>query len=126
MHKTFPAGQTLCGVAFQYHMYGTTMGSAVVQTSAADPNDPDAAYEATWTSLWSKSGNQGDQWRQATLYAPTGQTMLRFEYTVPGSGDTGDFALDMPLIYTHHHHTHTHTHHTQVTSPSTIFRLGTA
>ena len=84
--------QELYGIAFQYHMYGATMGSAVLESSATG---------TSWASLWSKSGNMGDQWNQATVYAlGSGQTMLRFTYTGSswdprsGSSATGDFALD--------------------------------
>ena len=85
MQKTFPAGQELYGVAFQYHKYGDTMGSAVLESSADG---------TTWSNLWSKSGNLGNQWNQASVYAvSSGQTMLRFTYT-SGSSFTGDLALD--------------------------------
>ena len=69
LQKTFPPGQELYGVAFQYHMYGATMGSAILETSADG---------TSWVSLWSKSGNMGNQWLQATVYAGSGQTMLRY------------------------------------------------
>ena len=69
MEKTFPTNQALYGVAFKYHMYGASMGSAVLETSADG---------ASWLSLWSKSGDQGNQWLQATAYAGSGQTMLRY------------------------------------------------
>ena len=69
LEKTFPTGQELYGVAFQYHMYGADMGSAVLESSATGTN---------WASLWSKSGDQGNQWLQATVYAGGGQTMLRY------------------------------------------------
>ena len=85
LEKTFPTGQELYGIAFQYHMYGATMGSAVLESSATG---------TSWASLWSQSGNIGTQWNQATVYAQgSGQTMLRFTYTSGGSY-TGDFALD--------------------------------
>ena len=85
LEKSFPTGQELYGVAFQYHMYGATMGSAVLESSATG---------TSWASLWSKSGNMGDQWNQATVYAlGSGPTMLRFTYT-SGSSYWGDFALD--------------------------------
>ena len=84
LDKAFPAGQELYGIAFQYHMYGYGMGSAVLESSATG---------TSWTSLWSQSGNMGNQWLQATAYAGSGQTMLRYTYT-SGSSYTGDFALD--------------------------------
>ena len=69
LEKTFLAGQELYGIAFQYHMYGSRMGSAFLETSSDG---------SSWVSLWSQSGNLGDQWNQATLYAGSGQTMLRY------------------------------------------------
>ena len=52
LEKTFTAGQELYGIAFQYHMYGSYMGSAVLESSATG---------TSWASLWSKSGNIGNQ-----------------------------------------------------------------
>ena len=69
LEKTLPAGQEPYGIAFQYHMYGADMGSVVLQSSADGTG---------WLNLWSRSGDQGDQWSQATVYADSGQTMLRF------------------------------------------------
>ena len=69
LQKMFPAGQDLCGITFQYHMYGDYMGSVVLESSINEQN---------WVQLWSKSGNMGNQWFQATAYASSGQNMLRF------------------------------------------------
>ena len=77
LQKTVPVGQELYGVAFQYHMYGSTMGSAILETSADGTN---------WVSLWSKSGDQGNQWLLATVYAGSGQTMLRYTCVSNGRG----------------------------------------
>ena len=85
MQKSFPSSSELYGIAFQYHMYGTNIGTAVLETKGSGGT--------SWVSLWSKSGNQGNQWRQAAAYAGSGQTMLRFTYT-SGTGWKGDFALD--------------------------------
>ena len=84
LQKAFPAG--VYGIAFQYHMYGATIGTAVLESSATG---------TSWASLWSKGpGDKGNHWNQATAYARgSGQTMLRFTYT-SGSSYTGDFALD--------------------------------
>ena len=71
LQKTFP-GQELYGIAFQYHMHGDTMGSAVLESSADG---------TSWALLWYKSRDQGDQWLLATVYAASGQTMLRYVYT---------------------------------------------
>ena len=37
LEKTFSAGQELYGIAFQYHMYGGTMGSAVLESCSPAP-----------------------------------------------------------------------------------------
>ena len=74
LQKTFSAGQELYGIAFQYHMYGYTIGSAVLESSANG---------TSWAPLWSQSGNKGNQWLQATVYAGDGQTMLRYTCVCP-------------------------------------------
>ena len=78
LEKTFPPGQELYGVAFQYHMYGHDMGSAVLESSADG---------MSWASLWSKFGNQGSQWLQATVYAGSGHTMLRYTFVPNAPGE---------------------------------------
>ena len=87
MEKTYPTGQSIYGIKFQYHMFGLTVGTAVLETSDDD---------IRWKSLWSKSGNNGAQWLNALVYAGDhGGThrMIRFKYT-SGADDFGDFALD--------------------------------
>ena len=75
LEKTFPVGQTLYGVSFQYHMHGSSIGSVVLESSV------DAS---SWASLWSKSSDQGDQWLQATVYAGSGQTLVWHVNQRPG------------------------------------------
>ena len=69
LQQDFSSLGQLYGIAFQYHMYGASMGSAVLETSADG---------ASWLSLWSKSGGLGNQWLRSTVYTTTGQTMLRY------------------------------------------------
>ena len=69
-------------------MYGATMGVLNIDVTV------DGGY--TWTTLWTQSGNQGDQWLDAVVdlanYA--GQIVqLRMNYT-SGSSFTGDCAID--------------------------------
>ena len=87
LEKTLPAGEVLFGVTFQYHMYGSMMGSVVLETSATG---------SSWSQIWSKSGNMGDEWKKAIVFAGNQQKMLRFTYTsLSGTGYYwGDFALD--------------------------------
>ena len=71
LKKTFSGGQELYGVAFQYHMYGAAMGSAVLESSTNG---------TSWASLWTKSGNKGNQWFQATVYPGSGHRILRYTW----------------------------------------------
>ena len=125
LEKTFPAGRELYGVAFQYHMYGVDMGSAVLETSADG---------TSWASLWSKSGDQGNQWLQATVYAGGGQTMLRYTCVraqrAGGVTSCDESQLCSPLRASapHRHLPSPGTRPDQaigVTSPSTTFSSGT-
>ena len=73
LQQTVPAGQELYGIAFQYHMYDgafKSFGNASLESSA-DGVD--------FTTLWTKNGNQGNQWHQATVFVPSGgHRMLRY------------------------------------------------
>ena len=86
LEKSMGGGQELYGIAFQYHMYGAAIGTARLETISS-------AVGASWDQLWTKSGDQGNRWNQATVYASSNQTTLRFRYTSQNS-HTGDFALD--------------------------------
>ena len=105
LRKTFPEGE-LYGIAFQYHMYGVNMGSAVLESSADG---------TSWVSLWSKAGQQSSSWLWATAFPESGHTILRYTYVpnrlvsrhatnqcnhpvalryTSGPSALGDFALD--------------------------------
>ena len=76
-------------VTFNYHMYGAAdMGSIALEASADNG--------ATWTSLWSKTGNQGNTWLEESLdlasYAG-GTVQLRFN-RLTGSTWQADIAVD--------------------------------
>jgi hypothetical protein len=78
-------------VDFDYHMYGATMGTAEVQGSADG---------SSYTTLWTRSGDQGSAWSSAAVDASGGSyTWLRFKYT-GGASYTGDFALDAIVVVT--------------------------
>ncbi len=84
------SGLTTATVTFKYHMYGDSskMGSLALEVSADNG--------ATWTSVWSKSGNQGNAWYTATvnLDAYADKTIsLRFN-GVTGTTWQGDMAVD--------------------------------
>ena len=77
MGKNFPAKE-IYGVAFYYHMYGATIGSAKLETSGDNGMN--------WVGLWSKTGDKGDQWFQATVYTPAFSSMDMLKFTcVPHS-----------------------------------------
>lgn len=73
-------------VLFDYHMYGSNMGTVSLQWKGPC---------GVWTTIWSESGNQGDQWESATVdfRGLQGVTEVRFYYD-GGSGYRADFALD--------------------------------
>ncbi|MEO9571777.1 MAG: S8 family serine peptidase [Polaribacter sp.] len=83
------SGLTVASFNFDYHMYGATdMGTIALEAS----ND----NGATWTSIWSQSGNLGNSWLSASvdLSSYLGSTVqLRFN-RVTGSTWQADIALD--------------------------------
>ncbi len=76
-------------VRFRYHMYGATTGSLRLQVSTNNGT--------SWTSLWSRSGDQGNAWLTATVnvssYINTNGVRFRF-YGITGTSFTGDIAID--------------------------------
>jgi Metallo-peptidase family M12B Reprolysin-like/GEVED domain/Bacterial surface protein, Ig-like domain/MAM domain, meprin/A5/mu/Secretion system C-terminal sorting domain len=75
--------------SFKYHMYGSTnMGAIDLEIS----ND----NGATWTSIWSQSGNKGNSWLTANIDLAAyigGSVQLRFN-RVTGSTWQADIAID--------------------------------
>ncbi len=76
-------------LSFDYHMYGTTMGQLDLYVSTNDGS--------SWSSsVWSKSGNQGNSWNEAEVDLSTyldETILLRFKATT-GSSYSSDIALD--------------------------------
>ena len=74
---------------FDYHMYGASnMGSLDLEASTNDG--------ASWTSVWSESGNQGNAWESASvdLASYIGGT-VRLRYVgITGATWKGDMAVD--------------------------------
>ena len=71
-----------------YHMYGSAMGTLNIDISN------DGGW--SWTTLWTASGNQGNQWLTAVidLSAYASQVVqMRMSYT-SGTSFTGDCAID--------------------------------
>ena len=74
---------------FKYHMYGSSnMGNLVLEASTDG---------TTWTTVWSKTGNQGNSWQTATVdlstYSSSNSLKLRFNGTT-GTTWQGDMAVD--------------------------------
>jgi hypothetical protein len=77
------------GLSFWYHMYGTTMGTLKAQVSVNGG--------VTWTDLWTKTGDQGNQWLNATVsltaYMGVGNVRIRF-WGITGMSFYSDMAVD--------------------------------
>ncbi len=73
---------------FDYHMYGTSMGSLSVEASADG---------VVWEEVWTMSGNQGSSWFPAVVdlssYSNNTELRLRLVGTT-GTGYTSDIAVD--------------------------------
>ncbi len=81
------SGTTSPQMTFKYHMLGANMGSVNLEVTVDDLN---------WTSLWSRSGDQGSAWNNATVDLSTyaGSTVkLRFR-AVSGSNWESDICID--------------------------------
>jgi hypothetical protein len=76
-------------LSFDYHMYGATdMGTIDLELSSDNG--------ATWTSIWSKSGNQGNSWFTVNIDLSAyigGNIQVRFNRLV-GSTWQADIAID--------------------------------
>ena len=72
-------------VTFSYHMYGSGMGTLELEETTDDG--------LTWATVWSKSGDQGDSWQDASVDPSSAVTQVRWVGTT-GSSYTGDMALD--------------------------------
>ena len=82
------SGTSSATFSFEYHMLGDAVGSFTVEAS-----DDDAT---TWTSIFSRSGNQGDAWLSANLNMSSyvgGSVQFRFN-VVTGTSWQGDIAID--------------------------------
>ncbi len=75
-------------LSFEYHMYGSDMGTLAVRASIDDG--------ATWTTVWSLSGDQGNSWTSQVVSLSTygGRVIqLQLEGTT-GSSFRSDMAID--------------------------------
>ncbi|MCF6172039.1 MAG: choice-of-anchor D domain-containing protein, partial [Bacteroidales bacterium] len=74
---------------FYYHMYGATMGTMSV--------DYTTDGGATWTQIWTLSGDQGNAWIQKgiVLSSLIGETSVQFRWVgLTGTSFTSDMAFD--------------------------------
>ncbi len=83
------SGLSQASFTFSYHMYGAAdMGSIAVDASTDEG--------ATWTTIWSETGNKGNSWLEASVDLAAyvgGGVQLRFN-RVTGSTWQADIAID--------------------------------
>ncbi|WP_298424285.1 GEVED domain-containing protein [uncultured Kordia sp.] len=81
------AGKSSATFSFENHMYGNNVGSLTVQGSIDG---------TTWTSLWTDSGNQGNQWNSVSvdLNSYLGEKVKLRIVGVTGNGWSSDIAVD--------------------------------
>jgi hypothetical protein len=89
---TFPAVGSMT-MTFQYHMYGSSMGTLTVQARIGTswPTDPTAS-NAGFTASGSTNA-----WQSGNATIPAGATQVRFVGT-KGSSYTGDMAVDSVVL----------------------------
>ncbi|MCI4671428.1 MAG: S8 family serine peptidase, partial [Bacteroidia bacterium] len=81
------SGASSASFDFQYHMYGSNMGSLTLEATDDD---------LSWTTLWTLSGDQGNQWSTANIDLGSyigGTVKLRMTGTT-GPGWQSDMAID--------------------------------
>jgi len=89
------SGHNSANFTFDYHMFGENTGSLNLEISTNSGS--------TWTALWSRSGDQGSNWRSESI-SLNGNNVnktikLRFR-GVTGSGFRSDMAIDNLSIQT--------------------------
>jgi hypothetical protein len=77
-----------CDMGFAYHMFGSQTGTLKVEASNNGGQ--------TWLTIWSKTGNQGNQWfrQKIDLQAYNNQTILLRFVATSANGAAGDIAID--------------------------------
>jgi hypothetical protein len=87
-------GTDSCHLSFNYHMYGDGIGSLSFEVSEDGGT--------LWQPVWSKSGNQGDQWikEYISLSGFEDGSTLQFRFVAQeGTSSRGDIALDEIIFY---------------------------
>lgn len=82
------SGESGANITFDYHMTGSAVGTIDLEASADNG--------ASWSSIWSRSADQGSAWNAADvdLSAYAGGTVLLRFNGVSGSSWQGDIAID--------------------------------
>lgn len=84
-------------MSLYYHMYGTDVGSLLIQVSRDGGN--------TWSPndiVWQLVGDQGNSWQQAVIDLSSFAGLARVQFRLgayTGGGDLGDMAIDDISIY---------------------------
>ncbi len=76
-------------VNFNYHMYGSQMGTLYLQFSLNN--------SSTWNTVWSKTGNQTNVWKSLSLnFTNNNGSSIRFRFygKTGAAGDKSDMAID--------------------------------
>jgi len=87
------SSETVANFSFDYHMYGTSMGTLELQAKTGS---------GSWTTIWTKSGNQNNAWFTTSidLGSYLGEIVqLRF-YGTTGSSYTSDMTIDKLTLST--------------------------
>ncbi len=81
------SGESAATFSFQYHMYGSNVGSLTAQASTDG---------TSWTNIWTLSGNQGNSWQTANidLASYLGSTVKLRMVGTTGNGWSSDIAID--------------------------------
>ncbi|MBL85353.1 MAG: hypothetical protein CMO82_01700 [Winogradskyella sp.] len=105
------SGLTNPAMTFQYHMYGSAMGTLRLQAKVNG--------SSTWTTIWSLSGNQGNSWQEAEVSLASYSTVqLRFQNTT-GTSYTGDATIDDINVFDNASDTQAPTAPTSLTASNT-------
>ncbi len=82
------SGQSNSELSFDYHMYGSNMGTLEILVSTDNG--------ATWTNIWTKSGNQGNNWNSQSISLSTySNSVIQLQLKgTTGSGFRSDIAID--------------------------------
>lgn len=76
-------------ITFKYHMYGNKMGTLKFEYSSDDGQN--------WSTLWTKSGNQGNSWKTANILLNSSlvSSNVKFRFKAKTkNGFRSDFAID--------------------------------